>query len=140
MNMKKCAIFLLLFLCYGFLANAQTYYVSKYRWGMISPSATSNEIDWGRFKKADFDITIDVEAASVVIDGPSESRTFTLLDEHPTVIEKYNPSYSGRSYCMAAEGNSQYEIYIRERDGKVVEIMVYDPNDTFWCYRVDTSR
>ena len=36
---------------------------------------------------------------------------------------------------MAAEGNNQYEIYIRERDGKVAEIMVYDPNDTFWCHR-----
>ena len=138
--MKRSVISLLLFLCFGFIANAQTYHISKYRWGMPSPSSASHDFDWGRFKKAGFDIAIDTDKNCVVIGGPSDSRTFTLLDEHPTVIEKYNPSYSGRSYCMAADGNNQYEIYIREHAGKAAEIIVYEPNGTFWCYQVDTSR
>lgn len=121
---------------FPFLSSAQSYHISKYRWGVISPSHVSNEIDWGRFTKADFDIVIDADAGNVKIGGPDETVEYTILDKHPTVIEKYNPSYHERSYCLAADGNSHYEIYIREKDGKAIQVIICDPHLTFWSYQI----
>lgn len=128
--MKKhisSALALVLFMLLGTsMAFSQSFSVSRYRWGK----------PWGKYQKGGFEIVIDREKGHVDINKPKAPESYTITGEHPFVYENSNNrKFGGSSFCAESPAGGRYEIHLRTRDDKVVQILVWG-NGRVWCYDI----
>lgn len=128
--MKKHLILIVMALIMGAsAANAQTYHISRYRWGVQKWT-----INWGRYLKGGFDVLVDTTAQCVIVNNKHIEK-YRILNEHPALWEKDNLKYEGKSFCLLDDCDRIYHLYFREKDGLVVQLVIAD-GSKIWAYDI----
>lgn len=120
--MKRFISCLLLCLIIGTsFANVQTYKVVKYSWGVRTndPRQTSS-----RPKKANFTIVVDEENNQIAINNPKDKQVYKIVSDTPASFEPLNINVDYKQYLIKDERGMDGKVFLRMKDGKVLEIMV----------------
>lgn len=120
--MKRYLSFLLLCLFIGTsYAKEQTYKVVKYCWGVRTNDPIQTA---GKPKKANFTIVVDEEKNQIAINNPKDKQVYTIVSDTPVNFEVHNINVDYKQYLIKDEKGLEGSVYLRMKDGKVLEILV----------------
>lgn len=103
------------------LANVQTYKVVKYSWGVRTNDPLKTA---GKPKKANFTIVVDEENNQIAINNPKDKQVYKIVSDTPVSFEAHNINVDFKQYLIKDERGIDGKIFLRMKDGKVLEIMV----------------
>lgn len=103
------------------LANVQTYKVVKYSWGVRTNDPLKTA---GKPKKANFTIVVDEENNQIAINNPKDKQVYKIVSDSPASFEPLNINVDYKQYLIKDERGIDGKVFLRMKDGKVLEIMV----------------
>ena len=78
----------------------------------------------GKPKKANFTIVVDEENNQIAINNPKDKQVNKNISDTPVNFEVHNINVDFKQYSIRDERALEALVFLRMKDGKVLEIMV----------------